>query len=428
MKFYAQKNWKNLWKSLVGFFLLGYLLPITSKGQIVPENCDKFLGNIYSSAQITDFTDYWNQVTPENAGKWGSVESTRDVMNWTSLDAAYALAKDNGFPFRFHVLVWGNQQPSWIASLPEAEQLEEIEEWFAAVAERYPDIDYLEVVNEPINDPPKQTADDIEKNRKDYGGYFGALGGTGTTGWDWVINSFKLAREYFPETKLVLNEYNVTNTSTNAQKYINIINLLKAEDLIDVVGVQGHAFETFYASPAETKKNLNSIAATELPIMITEMDIDGPTDAEQLAEYKEIFPIFWEHPSVIGVTLWGWRPGLWRNTANLVTQNGTERPALVWLKEYLQNNCGTPTGLKESKLQQDIKVYPNPATKGSFTFELSNQLYEEARILDYSGKVIKTIDIRGQHLSHPELELKPGMYLVQFVNEQVTVSKKLLVK
>jgi endo-1,4-beta-xylanase len=75
-------------------------------------------------------------------GKWGSVEGTRDNMNWGPLDAAYNLAKDNGWPFRFHVLVWGSQQPTWITSLSAEEQLEEIEEWFTLVAERYPDIDY----------------------------------------------------------------------------------------------------------------------------------------------------------------------------------------------------------------------------------------------------------------------------------------------
>lgn len=36
-------------------------------------------------------------MTPENAGKWGSVESTRDTMNWGQLDTAYTLAKTNGF-------------------------------------------------------------------------------------------------------------------------------------------------------------------------------------------------------------------------------------------------------------------------------------------------------------------------------------------
>ena len=407
--------------------------PSLSLAQIAPESCEKFLGNIYSNSQRTDFEEYWNQVTPENAGKWGSVERTRDVMDWTELDAAYALAKDNGFPFRFHVLIWGNQQPEWIKTLPAEEQLEEIKEWFAAVAERYPDIDYLEVVNEPTNDPP---------NKDDNGGgnYIEALGGTGTTGWDWVINSFKLAREYFPDTKLVLNDFNVTNKASTAQKYVGIINLLKEEELIDIVGIQGHAFETFYASPAETKKNLNTIAATDLPIMITEMDIDGVdsngniSDETQLAEYKEIFPIFWEHPSVVGITLWGWRPGLWRNkeAAYLVDQQGTERPALQWLKTYLQNQgskfCGTTTGIKESKLQQEIQVYPNPAASGAFTLQLTNDTYDQLQIININGQTVKTLSIQNQAELKLKPDLKPGIYLLRFSNHKGTVTKRIVVQ
>ena len=114
-------------------------------------------------------------MTPENGGKWGSVEGTRDVMNWTQADAAYALAKANGFPFKWHTLVWGNQQPNWIDDLPPAEQLEEIREWYAAIAARYPDIDQIEVVNEPLHDPPCTRANGG-------GGYIDALGGRGTAG------------------------------------------------------------------------------------------------------------------------------------------------------------------------------------------------------------------------------------------------------
>jgi len=295
----------------------------------------KFLGSIYSTAQAPNLTSYFNQVTPENAGKWGSVEVSRGVMNWTELDAAYALAKSNGLPFRFHVLVWGSQQPGWIETLTPAEQLEEIEEWFDAVAARYPDIDYLEVVNEPINQPP---------DRVGRGNYIGALGGAGATGWDWVIKAFEMARAKFPsKTKLMLNEYSVTTETARMNAYVEIVNLLKARDLIDAVGVQGHSFshDPAYTTPASTKANLDLLWATEVPIMVTEFDIDGPTDQSQLTRYQNYFPVFWEHPGIIGMTLWGYRPGMWRATANLVTADYTERPAMTWLREYLKTE--TPT-------------------------------------------------------------------------------------
>src|SRR5690606_709533 len=101
-------------------------------GQVSPiaVHSTRFLGSAYSASQSANFTKYWNKVTPENAGKWGSAEPERDVMRWEALDAAWEVAKANDLPFHLHVLVWGNQQPAWIEDLAPAEQLEEISEWF----------------------------------------------------------------------------------------------------------------------------------------------------------------------------------------------------------------------------------------------------------------------------------------------------------
>ncbi len=295
---------------------------------------EKWLGGVYSQSQVRDFTLYWNQVTPENAGKWGSVESTRDVMRWGELDNAYKLAKDNGFPFRFHVLVWGNQQPSWIENLPPEEQLAEIEEWFTLVAERYPDIEYLEVVNEPLHDPPRRTS----ATDSGAGNYYEALGGAGETGWDWILNSFRMARRIFPATtKLMINDYNIVSSTSNANRYMGIINLLKNENLIDGIGVQAHAFST-RGSAASIKSIVDLLATLGLPIQATEMDIDGPDDLVHIRDYQKIFPVFWEHPMVEGITLWGYRPGMWRTDqgAFLINRKGEERPALKWLRAYVE--------------------------------------------------------------------------------------------
>ncbi len=289
----------------------------------------RFFGGVYGEA---NFTRYFNQITPGNAGKWGSVEGTRNVMNWTQLDLAYNLAKSNGHKFRLHTLVWGNQQPSWIESLSTADQLAEINQWFAAVAARYPGIDLIDVVNEPLHDPPNTTG-------SGGGNYINALGGTGATGWDWVITAFRLARQYFPNAKLCLNEYGVTGSTTQAQNYVNLAQLLKNEGLLDGIGIQAHGFETT-GSTATIQACVDIIAGVGVPLYITEMDVDGQTDAGQLASYQRVFPIFWEHPAVAGVTLWGYLPGMWRTAHGgyLAYSNGAERPALAWLKSYVGND------------------------------------------------------------------------------------------
>jgi endo-1,4-beta-xylanase len=299
---------------------------------------DKYLGGAWSPGTASlGFTNYWNQVTPENGGKWGTVEGTRDVMNWAQADESYALAKANGFPFKWHTLIWGNQQPAWIESLSTAEQREEIEEWYAAIAARFPDIDQIEVVNEPLHDAPRGPTN---------GNYIEALGGNGVTGWDWVITSFELARQYFPNAELLINDYSITNDGNATTRYIELINLLKARGLIDAIGDQAHAFSTTEPSPMPNhRNNLDRLAATGLPIYITELDIDGVLQGvvhheTQLAAYQRIFPVFWEHPAVRGVTIWGHVRGFhWRNAqgAWLMYPNGGERPALTWLANYMTN-------------------------------------------------------------------------------------------
>ncbi|RZK62620.1 MAG: T9SS type A sorting domain-containing protein, partial [Hymenobacter sp.] len=306
--------------------------PYTPTGPPLANGKSKFLGGIWSPAQLNNFTAYWNQVVPSNVGKWGSVEGTRNVMNWTSLDAAYQLAKSNGFPFRMHVLIWGNQQPTWIESLSPADQLAEIKEWFAAVALRYPDIDFLEVVNEPTHDPPSSPGNGG-------GNYINALGGNGVTGYDWVLTSFRMARQYFPNARLMLNDYSVENSAANAARYFNVVQLLQKENLIDAVGVQAHSFSTLTATTTTLNNSLTLFASTGLPVYITELDIhgDGTTndDATQLAEYQRLFPLFWEHPGVKGMSIFGYLPGADANS-QIAYANGAERPALVWLKNYVR--------------------------------------------------------------------------------------------
>ncbi len=381
------------------------------------EGIDKYLGNVYSNSQVPGFLNYWNQVTPENAGKWGSAEPVQDQMNWTALDNAYALAKDNGLPFRFHVLIWGNQQPGWIENLPEAEQLEEIEEWFQEVADRYPDIDMIEVVNEPLHDPPNSPG-------SGGGNYIDALGGEGSTGWDWVITSFTLARQYFPNTPLMINDYNIINSWSNTNDYLELIELLQQENLIDKIGVQAHAFTTANATTTTLQNNLDALAETGLPIVVTELDIDGLDDAVQLAEYQRVFPVLWEHPAVEGITLWGWKVGMWRTEqgAYLIDTDGvSERPSVVWLRQYLCDLV-QQQNLPASNL---VKVFPNPVSGNEITLEgvedvIKMELYAANGGLIWSGKFSVNPVVIPENLTS-------GVYLLQVHTAKGLYFQKLVV-
>ena len=109
--------------SIACTFLAAALLAAPAGAQIAAGK-SKYLGSITGNSVPANFTTYWNQVTPENATKWGSVEGTRNSMNWAAADAAYNWAQQNGYPFKFHTLVWGAQFPNWLTNsgLTQAQQ------------------------------------------------------------------------------------------------------------------------------------------------------------------------------------------------------------------------------------------------------------------------------------------------------------------
>ena len=325
---------------------------------------DKFFGTAVTEAEdYTNLLAHFDQVTPGNAGKWGSVEAVQGQMNWTDLDTAYNFAKANHIPFKMHTLVWGSQQPAWIDSLSPADQLTAIDNWMAAVAARYPAIDLIDVVNEPLHTPPS---------------YAAALGGAGATGWDWVITAFEMARDHFPNAQLLVNDYSILPLASFTQQYLTIVNLLNDRGLIDGIAEQGHFYERS-PDPSVLATNLASLAATGLPLYISELDLALSDDAQQAQRMSQIFPIFWSNPSVVGVTHWGYLQGnMWQPDAYLIRTDGSLRPSLTWLECYKAGgtNCPVPT------------YVPQPHTGDATGITLPAVDYDDANGLLALGNVV----------------------------------------
>ena len=329
---------------------------------------NKFLGTaVDGPPDYEHLLTYFDQLTPGNAGKWGSVEAVRDVMDFAALDTAYQFARANGVRFKLHTLVWGQQQPTWLAALPPEEQRAEIEQWFAAVAARYPDADMVDVVNEPLHAVP---------------GYAAALGGAGQTGWDWVIESFKLARRYFPKSELLLNDYNILIMEQFTSQYLAIVQLLHQRGLLDGVGLQGHFLERAELPVVQT--NLNTLAAEGLPIYVSELDVSFADDARHAGRLRDLFSLFWSHPSVVGVTHWGYLQGrTWRPNAYLLRANGTERPGLKWLTCYIGGGGDSCT----------VPVYvPSPHVGDAGGIDLQAEDYDAAQGLIALGDQVAYTD------------------------------------
>lgn len=288
---------------------------------------EKFVGNITTNGQVrSDFIQYWNQITPENEGKWGSVEGTRDNYNWGPLDRIYEYARQHDIPVKAHTLVWGSQQPGWIDGLSAAEQRAEIEEWIRDYCTRYPDTAMIDVVNEAHpRHAPARYAESLEKQGSDV---------------NWITESFILARKYCPNAILIYNDYNFMTWDM-----ADIIELIRptveyrdenGQQVIDALGLQAHSlYSPSIWSVEEIQRNLNTISELGLPLYVSEYDIEATNDQTQLQYMQMHFPIFYEHPNVVGITLWGYIYGAtWRTGTGLI-RDGQPRPAMNWLMDYL---------------------------------------------------------------------------------------------
>jgi endo-1,4-beta-xylanase len=280
----------------------------------------KFVGNITTRRQVrSDFTQYWDQITPENEGKWGSVERVQGTFNWTALDSIYKFAHDNNIPFKQHTFVWGAQQPAWANN---DNGLEAVKNWISSFCQRYPDTPLIDVVNEP---PPHTTP-----------AYMDSIGGAGVSGWDWIVNAFTWARAACPKSILILNDYDNIENADSAQHFIDIVNAVKkAGAPIDAVGAQAHY--AWAQSTDSLKALIDRITReTGLPMYITEYDIDIEDDGRQKDVMQEQFTLFWEHPQIKGITLWGYVYGsTWMTNTGILRTDGSLRPAMSWLMDYL---------------------------------------------------------------------------------------------
>src|SRR6185312_1506071 len=289
----------------------------------------EFVGNITTNEQVDTngktFSKYWDQISPENAGKWGSVQSTAGgSFNWKTLDAIHDYAQKNNVIFKEHNFIWGSQQPG--GTIGQAQ----VQAWMTAFCQRYPDTKLIDVVNEP---PPHTTPS-----------YANNIGG-GTNGdWKWIANAFTWARQACPNAILILNDYNNIEWSNDQSHFISIVKAIKALNApIDAVGAQAHDLD--HGSPV-TPTLVSSMLATlaqqtGLPIYITEMDLSYTDDNQQLQAYQSYFPLLRDSGYVKGITIWGWIYGsTWSQAPNSgLIKSGTFRPAMTWLMQQL----GRPT-------------------------------------------------------------------------------------
>ena len=262
------------------------------------EKYKKYFAELFNMATLPF---YWNSIEPEK-GKTRYEKDSPKIYRRPAPDLCIEFCEAHGIEPREHALAYENPFPKWLYGASTEEVKRELERRYREISERYASkIPTIEVTNEMSWTRGKSKFYDEN---------------------DYVEWCFKLAREYFPNNQLVIND--TTNLSWNdkgraTDKYFAYIeaNLLKGAP-IDAVGMQYHLFnkrETEYEDtrrtldPTALYRHMDLYSSFGKPLQITEVTVPAYSweaeDEEIQAEIIEkLYSVWFSHPAVEQIIYW----------------------------------------------------------------------------------------------------------------------------
>jgi endo-1,4-beta-xylanase len=251
---------------------------------------------------------HFNSITAENDMKWSSLQPTEGNFNFTNADKIVAFAQSNDMKVRGHCLCWHNQVPSWIfkdgtATASKELVLQRLRTHITTVMTHFKGKVYAwDVVNEAIDDGSQ-----VYRNSQWYT----------ICGEDFIFEAFTAARDADPDALLFYNDYSAIDPAKRDKIY-DLLVKLKAEGLVDGMGLQGH-WNISYPSSSLIIDAFNKYKSAGVQLQVTELDVSVYTsnsDAEkdytsgvaqlQTRAYERYFTEFRAFKDdVTGVTFWG---------------------------------------------------------------------------------------------------------------------------
>ena len=241
----------------------------------------------------------FGQITPENAAKWKTIESTRGQYNFGPMDQVVDFADQRGLEVRGHTLIWGqatgNAQglPSWVANIGSAGEMRSVmERYITDVVGRYEGrIERWDVVNEPFS----YKSNSLDNNR------FHQL-----LGEQYIDIAFRAAQLADPSAELWLNEISAEQSRGKADALVALVDRLRARGVpLHGVGIQTHLFN---GTPAPELAYVTSqLRARGLRVAITELDVTITSTPEAQAEVYRTTVSQFLAAGGEEVTIWGVR-------------------------------------------------------------------------------------------------------------------------
>lgn len=269
----------------------------------------------------------FNYAVHENALKWYDCEIERGKVDYYLADRIWEMCNELGIPMRGHCIFWAKDKyiMPWLNELNTDELRKAVIERAKSVVAHFKGrITEYDLNNEMIHG-------DFFRRRLGYG----------------IINEMAYAAlSVDPDITLFVNDYGIiAEGGYNASTYIEQIkNLLNMGVPIGGIGVQAHVITSKpdnkmgikYTTPELVQRNLDRLSQFNLPIKITECLFYGDTEEEKAEELKKFFPIFFAHPKVEAIIMWGfWEKGHWIPETAMWKKDWTPTPQAKAYRELV---------------------------------------------------------------------------------------------
>ncbi len=258
---------------------------------------------------------YWNTLEPEESKPRYAKDSPK-IYRRPAPDLCMEYCEQNGVMPKLHCLCYDYFSPKWLFNYSEEEMMEKYEKRFAEIAERYAGRMFeFEVLNEQFILRDGLTPLFFRK--------------------DFPKEIFKMARKYFKNEKLTVNEgwqmESIASRKFASPYYLFCENLILSGTPIDRIGCQCHLFTGARAFTSEEYdksvlegvshndpliyfKALDVLAELGLPIEITEVTVptfgDTIEDEELQADMLKLwYSVWFSHPAVDTVVYWNTADG-----------------------------------------------------------------------------------------------------------------------
>ncbi|MEU4447708.1 endo-1,4-beta-xylanase [Actinosynnema sp. NPDC050801] len=283
----------------------------------------------------------FNQITVGNTQKWQYTEPSRGRFDYAQADQIVAFAQAHNQIVRGHTLVWHNQLPDWVNSVPTGELLGVMRNHIANVAGHYKGkVVHWDVVNEAFEEDGTRRQSVFQQKLGD----------------SYIAEAFKAARAADPTAKLYYNDYNIEGIGAKSDAVYNLVRSFKQQGIpIDGVGLQAHLI--LGQVPSTLQQNIQRFADLGVDVAITELDIrmrtprDATKDAQQAADYRTVVNACLAVTRCVGITVWdfsdgySWIPSVFpgEGAALIYDENFAKKPSYWAVYEALGGTTTTTT-------------------------------------------------------------------------------------